>query len=213
MKGLILKDLLNFKKSSKFFCLFIILYLGIAIISNNSSFFTGIIIILAAMLPITSLAYDEKSGFSKFALTMPVSKASIVFSKYLLSLIFLCFAIVLSFICNMLIGNLTFYQNLASIALISCISFFSISLSLPLTFKFGIEKGKIITFGVLMLIGLSSTYLSKLISKNKTSLDINGFFELLFNNYLFVIGLLALMIIFFIISSLVSIIIYNKKEF
>lgn len=213
MKGLILKDLLNLKRNAKFFCLFIILYLGIAIISNNSNFFTGVIIILAAMLPITSLAYDEKAGFSKFALTMPVSKAAIVLSKYLLSLIFFGLAIVFSFICNMLIGDLTFYQNLASIALISCISIFSISLSLPLTFKFGIEKGRLMIFGILMLIGLSSTYLGKLISKNQTSLDINGFFELLFNNYLFVIGLLALMIIFFIISSLVSIIIYNKKEF
>ena len=90
MKGLMLKDILNFKnQQGKTFFLLIILYFVMALKMNNSSFFMGVWIVLGITLPISSIAYDEKAKWDKYALTMPVTRRDIVTEKYLLSLLFI----------------------------------------------------------------------------------------------------------------------------
>ena len=84
MAGLLLKDCYNLKSQLKMLGLFLILFLVLAISMKNSGFFAGIAMMLAVMMPVTALAYDERAKWDQFAVTMPVTRTQIVGSKYLL---------------------------------------------------------------------------------------------------------------------------------
>ena len=60
---------------------------------------------MMVMLVITSLAYDERSRWDRYALTMPVSRKEMVLSKYLLGLILLTFALLINMIFLILFGS------------------------------------------------------------------------------------------------------------
>ena len=72
MKGLLLKDLLNLKKSIK-----LMLIIGIAYSIFFSTFepttLTGLLTLLFAMQSLSSFSYDEFSKWDCYALSMPLS--------------------------------------------------------------------------------------------------------------------------------------------
>ena len=79
MKALLKKDIFCVLKSMKVFLLVIVLFAAIP--GFSASRFA---IIYAAMLPLTALAYDERSKWDVLAATMPYSPLQIVLSKYVL---------------------------------------------------------------------------------------------------------------------------------
>ncbi len=87
MKGLIIKDLISLKGQSKVLLVLAGFYLFIAITSDNPAVFGGIVSVVCATLPITTMALDERVSWDRYALTTPVSRSTIVFSKYLLGII------------------------------------------------------------------------------------------------------------------------------
>lgn len=84
MKGLILKDIYNLKKQYKVLLLLFVFYTGFSLFTGDAGFLTGVLSLMMVMLTITTLAYDERSKWEKYALTMPVSRTDLVLSKYLL---------------------------------------------------------------------------------------------------------------------------------
>lgn len=68
MKGLFIKDLYTLAKQMKIFLLMIVVF---AVVPNGSM--AGFAIVYSAMLPMTSLAYDERSHWDELAATMPYS--------------------------------------------------------------------------------------------------------------------------------------------
>lgn len=87
MKGLILKDLLNLKAQYKVFVVMILFFVVFALMGDSHDTLGVILTMITIMLPITALAYDERSQWDKYALTMPVSRRDLVLSKYLLGLL------------------------------------------------------------------------------------------------------------------------------
>lgn len=221
MKGLIIKDFLNIKKQATPMLLFITLYFFISLITGNSSFFTGILMIFCAMLPITSLSYDDKSGFAKYALTLPVSRQTIIKSKYMMALILLGFGSIITFFSNTFIGNLTFTENLLSIIITIFIDSIIISISLPAIFKFGIEKGRFIMIGSFLFIGFLGGIISMTVTNgnigthNIDFLPVYIFSTFFSNNIVFFAFLIVASIsaILLLISMCLSISIYNRKDF
>ena len=79
MKGLLLKDILNLKNQQGKILVFLIpLYFLLALQMKSSSFFAGLWVMLGATLPISSIAYDEKAKWEKYALTMPITRKELV---------------------------------------------------------------------------------------------------------------------------------------
>ena len=76
MWGLIVKDLKNLKTQAKLFLVIAAVYLLFGIQSGNFMMLGGFAILLAAILPVTALAYDERSKWERYALTMPVTRHS-----------------------------------------------------------------------------------------------------------------------------------------
>lgn len=140
MGGLILKDLYGLKQQLKIYIIIAVVWLLIAVTTRDMSFFSGLVMMFTFLVPITSLAYDEKSRFDAYALTMPVKRSDIVLSKYLLSLICGAVCALAGFFVNVICMNDIFETAVVTLILL-CVGIFFSSIVLPLLFRFGVEKG------------------------------------------------------------------------
>lgn len=146
MKGLILKDLLNLKKAIKTMLIVGIAY-SIFFSTVQPTFLTGILTLLFSMQSLSSFSYDEYAKWDSYALTLPISRKDLVLSKYILFMTFPIIGSVLSIILSMIIG--LFKQTLIVEEIFASAMGFLFSMEilflilLPLIFKFGIERGRI----------------------------------------------------------------------
>ena len=146
MKGLLIKDLLLLRKTGRVFLLMMVLYLVMTVFMDTD--LGPLMVFLCAMLSISTFAYDEQAKWDGYALTMPLSKRDLVCSKYVLAII-LCFAgavagAVLS-IAGSLDAPIIDWKGILSVSGIAlCASYLFNSLALPLLYKFGAEKSRVI---------------------------------------------------------------------
>lgn len=202
MGGLILKDLYGLKQQLKIYIIIAVVWLLIAVTTRDMSFFSGLVMMFTFLVPITSLAYDEKSRFDAYALTMPVKRSDIVLSKYLLSLICGAVCALAGFFVNVICMNDIFETTVVTLILL-CVGIFFSSIVLPLLFRFGVEKGRTIMMAVLLL----PVILALLFSKFDVAIPENEFIKY---SLLFVPVITA--VVFF-VSFQISKKIYEKKEF
>lgn len=148
MKGMILKDLLVLKTSLRTVVAFILLF-GIIGISTDSGYMITFAGVYASILPMTSMAYDERSGFNRFANVLPINKNAIVYSKYIVGLMLAFCAMVISIVIMM------FAKGTDGIGLVitSCVVVPIIiqSFLMPIMFKFGVEKSRLIVLAAFVL--------------------------------------------------------------
>lgn len=202
MKGLILKDFHNITKQYKILLILFAFYLIGSVSSKDADFFGSIITILMTMQVITAMAYDEKSNWNRYALTMPISRSDLVLSKYLLGCILLAISFAANFIFQIFAGPGTFTEALLSSFATTGLGLFFIFLILPFLFKFGVEKGRYIA----MLIFFIPTGVLVIVSKMGLQLPDEDFMSVFP-----VIGILVL-ILAGIISVSASLAIFKKKE-
>lgn len=202
MKGLLLKDLMNLKQQAKSISLVVIIWTIIAITGNNASMIGGLVGILSALLPITALAYDEKAKWDKYALTMPVTREDMVLSKYVLSLSLSAFAGCLSLVLHLIITNNVMESLLTSGGYMGA-GILLFSIVLPLMFKYGVEKGRLLMLVIFLLpvIGGMALQHLQLPMPDPAMLESLG--------YLLPIGIILILLL----SVWVSMRIYRKKEF
>ena len=99
MKGLVWKDIYTLLKQAKFILLLMVLF---ACLPGYSM--SAFAIFYGAMLPITALAYDERSKWDELAAMMPYSVKEIVGSKYVLGLLLVGGISALSIAARIVIG-------------------------------------------------------------------------------------------------------------
>ena len=152
MKGIVVKDLLTLKSSMKTVVLIVILF-GFMGAKSGSAYMSTFASVYAAILPMTCMAFDERSRFNRYAVVMPVNLRDIVLSKYVVGLILAVAATVVAVAMTALSGGSIGETVAASIA----IPMVYHSLLLPLMFKFGVEKSRIIILAgvVVPAVGIS----------------------------------------------------------
>ena len=212
MIGLIKKDFYIYLGSGqlKYIALFIILYGIIGITSNNMSFLSAAMVAFVAVFPINSISLDQNCHWDAFAVTMPVKRKDIIIGKYIISTILILIGGTLSIICSFFMKS-SFSENLFVTIVILSLSLIWTALSYPIIFKMGIEKGKLISMGIIVIpvvIGVAAgkeitNFLVQFINFNK--------FETFFENYGYLI-LLVVSILIYVISSLISIKIFERKD-
>ena len=201
MAGLLLKDYYNLKSQLKMLGLFLILFLVLAISMKNSGFFAGIAMMLAVMMPVTALAYDERAKWDQFAVTMPVTRTQIVGSKYLLGILFMAGSCILSTIIAYIIEKFSFSDTFQFFCIFFSIGTIIQAILLPLMFQFGTEKGRFILIGV---IGIPVIIVALLIQPG---------FQIDFHLISLLLKVAPIIAIFIYVFYLfVSITIYRKKE-
>lgn len=212
MKGLVLNHLYTVEKGIRSSILMTIVGVILLLVTQHS-----IAIRMAAFLPfilipvnaLEGLKLDIKSGWNKFEITLPVTRKQIVQSKYVTFLILFGVSVLITFVLFYLAHLLVFptftvvFFNflLRGMGLILCMA----ALTIPLTYLLSIEKADSITmFG--MGFGLGMFFLVLLALPIIKGIS-DGFDEI------FSVTFFTIAVLLFMVSYVVSRVIYIKKEF
>ena len=138
MKALILKDLLCLRQQAKSVGLVLLVWLVLSVAMGNGMFFCALGVIYVIMLPMMTLSYDERSKWDSRALTMPVTRAQLVLSRYATALLAGCAlgAVVIAAVDGpeQAANSLGFYLAGALM----------LAVAMPLMLKLGVEKARIL---------------------------------------------------------------------
>lgn len=210
MVGLLLKDILNLKKYVKQIGITMILFIIFGINMKNPPYIIGMMTIMSSMMVITSMAYDEQAKWDKYALTMPILKKDIVLSKYLLLLVSTLIGAVVSFIVAFLmIAYLdmgTVKEALIVSGVIILVAIAAYSLLIPIIYKVGVEKARLMMFIVFGIPSLIIVGASKFIEKYNLPAPSKVQIKMLGYASPFIV------LIIFIVSYYISVSIYSKKD-
>lgn len=142
MIGLILKDLFTLTRQALMYIVFIAVF-SLMPGYNMASF----AVMMACMMPMTALAYDERSHWDRLAASMPYTTAQLVLSKYLMGLILMLCSVALGLIAlplQRLVNPDVSLQELMSVSLGALGAGMLIQgVLLPVMFRFGTEKARL----------------------------------------------------------------------
>lgn len=150
MTGLLLKDILNLKQQAKSYLFIVLVWLAIAIYIKDSEFFSGVMIMFMMMVPLSAFAYDEHCKWDRLGLTMPVTRFQMVLAKYLLTGLVGAVVSVISTAVSIFLNGKP-GECIGTSVVLFCIGVIMSSIVLPLIFKFGVEKGRILTISAVLL--------------------------------------------------------------
>ena len=166
MKGLLLKDYYEIRNQFGLIIPLIAVYavvtsfIGDDFMFSGSYILVGMITMLLAMLPTSSFAFDEWSGWDMYGLTMNITRKQIVDAKY--ALIFITAGVI--FLADWL--ALVLYGEAIGTAAIIAFVFAALTLPIngimtPAIFKWGSEKGRMILMGMVLIPILAMPFLPK----------------------------------------------------
>lgn len=212
MKGLIFNNLYSVEKSIKSSTLLATAIVIGLILAQNPTALRVAIFLPFLLIPVHAfevLKHDAMSGWSKFEITLPVSRQKIVSSKYMtfLLLFFLsAFIIFAPFLLTHIfiyptINEIFFNFLLRGAGLILCIA----ALTYPLTYILGTEKADFIT---MMGVGFSFGIFFGIYALLQVVMGaVEGF------DQIFSMTFISVSILLLLISYVVSSVIYRRKEF
>ena len=180
MKSLILKDLYNIGHNAKSM-LFILVVLAVALIPTSGV--AGYIFtcaIVCSMMIVTTFSFDDHSKWVRYAMITPISRKDLVAGKFIVAAIFCAigslFGLAVGSVSGLIMKKDSFdiagIGELLFLALTAWgISLIFGSMSIPLVFKFGAEKGRMlllisffiptaICFGIYQLLVMSGVKLT-----------------------------------------------------
>ncbi len=206
MKGLLLKDF--YCAATYFRTLFMVfaLFILVPLFTETNTFFLFYPCVLSGMTSMTLIAYEEREKWTIYARTLPYSKAEIVSSKYLFTLLL---GSTISLIILITQGvkmaataSFSFPTLLGMASTFIPLSLLPGALLMPFLYKFGVEKGRMVYYIVIALfcglIGATGGF---------ESTDI-----ILFDSNTMALLLLGASLAAYGISWFISIQVYNGKE-
>ncbi|MEL1134738.1 ABC-2 transporter permease [Desulfitobacterium sp. THU1] len=207
MKGLIIKDVFALRQQGKILLGLLAFYAFYSIMFENISMLAAMIVLLCVMLPLTTMAYDEKSKWEKYALSMPIERKTIVQSKYLFAIVAELIGVVIVGILSGLIvlftDEMKIMEMLIMTLVIGGVGLVFLAIILPILFKFGVEKARFIML-IVVFIPTMLVMMIPHLDIVPPSIQIVKLFGYL--SPLIILGLLMF-------SIKMSIAIYNRKEF
>ena len=152
MKALLLKDFYVMWKQTRVLLLLILVFSCLP-----GAFYPTFAVVYAAILPYTAMAYDERSKWGQLAAMLPYADREIVLSKYCFGYLSIAVAAGISLVLQTVLTavwdraaeNLS---PLSSILLAICMGVGVLALTLPLMFRFGVEKGRLVMFLIIFLV-------------------------------------------------------------
>lgn len=164
MKGLLLKDMYLSWKYYKAFFVIAVGFAVMAVWSSANPFLVAYPFMLVSMIPVGLQNFDEASKWDVYCGTMPCTKAEIVSGKYLIGLIFALPAFLLNVGSQLLRMRIVEEMNWGELegilSLCLMLVFLLPAISLPMVFRFGSAKGRIVQYGFIALVCGSSAAMS-----------------------------------------------------
>ena len=208
MKGLLLKEWYQARKAFWIFYLIAILFIAMALSPFADAFFLYYPCLLMGLIPMSLQQMDEVSKWEAFCGTLPCSRAQVVSAKYLMGLFGQVSFLVLTLASQgiaWVIRDCFSWSELGGLAvsIAICAGLLPI-LTLPLVFKFGAVKGKIVQLivsGAVIGIAVTLSFSTKALL-----LDFFSRFRFLFP------CVLGVIVILYALSWLLSIRFYKKRD-
>ena len=148
MIGLIRKDLYMAWAYCKTFILILAVFIAVGLAGEENSFFILYPMIIGMMLPVSLISYDERFKWHLACDAMPVSRAMVVSSKYVLTLltVLLVFAVIMlaQWFRLSRLGAVERIWELPGILL--PMGLVGPAILMPVIFRLGVEKGRIFYF-------------------------------------------------------------------
>ena len=155
MSALLLKDYYVIFRQMRIFLLLILVFSCIP-----GTFYSTFAVVYASMLPYTALAYDERSKWDQLAAMMPYSDRDIVLSKYVFGWIGVAIAAAATFVIQSVLAFVWLSDvtgpSVPVILLSVCVAVCILDITLPLMFRFGVEKGRLVMFLIIFLVCASA---------------------------------------------------------
>ena len=208
MKGLLRKDIYMAAKYYRAVLVAVAIFLMLAILDEANLFFLTYAVLISGMLPVSLLSYDAHFKWEQYSGTLPYTRAQLVSAKYLMGLIFnggvllVCLGVLA--LRQILGDGFDLDAFLGAGLLCLGLGVASPVLLLPLAFKFGPEKGRVLFFvlvGAICGIGFVLGQTGFL-----TGLSVG-------NGAVAVLAALGVTLVLYLLSWRLSIHFYQKKEF
>ena len=156
MKALLYKDLLTLWKQLRMYLLMCVIFQLASIGGADFEFMRFYPLILVSSLPNTLMAYDERSGWERYALALPVSRRKLVSAKYLIGLLLIAGAFALAAVTGLVRswqeGVFDPFGYFFELCVLLTLGISVMSVALPMTFRLGTEKGRLmnmVCYGIL----------------------------------------------------------------
>ena len=157
-KGLIYKDLFLLKEAFPIAALAVLFLLFSITLGFTGGFLALCIMLLVFAVKVveSTLIYDETDGWDSFVLTAPVSRKEIIRSKYLLQVLFLAGAFLISAVILLLISLIPMFSGEEWLFLMLIIGFcYALvygAVVIPIYLKFGQHTSRYVAFAVLVVV-------------------------------------------------------------
>ena len=212
MKGLLLRDLYNLKLYSRQYLIVLVCFCVFGIGMDMPSYMMWMSLVVGINLSFAAFNMDEAGGYA-YLLSCPLDRKSLILEKYLTVILHAVMILAYSAIgevLNHLVKGTGTESWLASIFAVQGIYFFVMSVLVPVAYRYGVEKTRIVML-IIILAPVVIILVSVKILEADAFIRISGvsdsFFAML--PYLF----FAVCLVIFGCSYLISFKIFQKMEF
>ncbi|MDD5873763.1 MAG: ABC-2 transporter permease [Clostridia bacterium] len=210
MKGLLIKDLYIIKGYGIWTVAICVIFAAVSMIEGSDTFlmFTAM---YSALVSVNTMAYDERGHWDTYADSLPVSRAQVVISKYLMPfaamLIVWVIYIAGRMTANVCMGTDT-SANIVSTSVYMWTAWSLIaSILYPFLFRFGVEKGKVVYILMIMIVaGIVGANLSL----NENNAEPGRISDIITSDI--AVPALIMSVFLLAISVMLSIRFYNKRD-
>ena len=205
MKGLLIKDFRLMKVQKNFFALIMVIGIGMALFSNNTSYTIGFVSFIFSLFSVSTISYDELDNGNAFVFSLPISRKTYAVEKY-------CFGLIMGLGAWLAVSVLATAAGVArgqgSVKELLITAFM-----VPVMLKFGAERGRIA-----MVICFAVVYLTIALLAQSAEQWGTDFLPLLdslpeIGIGAFLVILVAVTVLILLLSVRISIGIIKKKEF
>ncbi len=211
MMSFIKKDFLMIKANIKTFLLIIAFYIIMFFASEGEFDMTFFLPFVAVMLLFSTFSYDEFNNWNAYSITLPGGRKNAINGKYVGGILLILVSTILGFMISI---GLAVYNDIFNLeeTLFSLLAVLSsmiivISITYPLIYKLGLEKGRI----AMMIIIFGGVGILSVLGKIIGIDNLNSILSFVIDWDYIVFPVLT--IVSLVISYFISIKIYLKKEF
>ncbi len=166
MKGLLIKDLCLLRNQKKLLPIFLILAVWFTAF-NGSSFAFPFLAMMASIVTLSTLSYDEADKSQAHLFTLPFDRRTYVTEKYLLGMILLASSQALACVCSLVralaVPDAAENEIGFSLLFSVCAGVIMLSLMLPVRIRFGNDQGRIILYAGFAVIALGCAAVSRML--------------------------------------------------
>ena len=160
MKALIRKDFYTTAASMRTIFLIIAVFAAVTVFAKDTGFYIPYLVVLPGTLASTLINIDTREKWDVCALTLPVSRRTVISARYVFVLLLMLGGVLVGTICFILRMLRGFESGGLFQAVSMCLATALLvpSVTIPLAYRFGADKGRYIV--ILLIMGLMLALMS-----------------------------------------------------